>query len=64
MSNVEELINALQADKTADANNIFASVMHNKIGDAINDKKIALANQVYNGAVEQEVTDTDSNEDV
>ena len=63
MTGVEELINALHNDKTSDANKAFASAMNSKIADAIDDRKLSLANQVYNG-VEQEITDTNGDEDV
>lgn len=49
MNDIEDLINSLQNDKIADANNLFNQALGAKITDALNTKKVELANQVYNG---------------
>ena len=49
MNDIEDLINSLQNDKVADANNLFNQALGAKITDALNTKKVELANQVYNG---------------
>ena len=49
MNDIENLINSLQNDKIADANNLFNQALGAKITDALNTKKVELANQVYNG---------------
>jgi len=49
MNDIEDLVNSLQNDKIADANNLFNQALGAKITDALNTKKVELANQVYNG---------------
>lgn len=58
MSDTNDLINALANNKTAEANNIFNDLMGAKISDALDARKIEIADNVYNG-VEQEVVDAD-----
>ena len=60
MSNTSfDLIDALANSKTSDANNVFNSIMQDKITSALDAEKINLANQVYNGvetSIEQEIS--------
>ena len=44
-----DLINALDAEKTSVANNVFNNLMQSKLSTAIDAKKIEVANDVYNG---------------
>lgn len=62
MSDVETFINSLQSGKVADSNDAFKDIMSSKLETALNDKKVEIANDVYNGAmdnIEQETADVD-----
>lgn len=62
MSDVETFINSLQSGKVADSNDVFKDIMSSKLETALNDKKVEIANDVYNGAmdnIEQETADVD-----
>lgn len=61
MAETSDLINALAASKTADANNIFNAIMQDKITAALDARKIQIANDVYNGVetLQQEPVDAD-----
>lgn len=62
MSDIETFINTLQSGKVADSNDAFKNIMASKLEAALNDKKVEIANNVYNGAMdnlEQETADVD-----
>lgn len=60
MSDTNDLITALANNKTAEANNVFNDLMSAKISDALDARKIEIADDVYNGVnVEQEIVDAD-----
>lgn len=66
MSDVETFINSLQSGKVADSNDVFKDIMSSKLETALNDKKVEIANDVYNGAmdnIEQETADVDIQSD-
>jgi hypothetical protein len=58
MSDTNDLITALANNKTAEANNVFNDLMSAKISDALDARKIEIADDVFNG-VEQEIVDAD-----
>jgi hypothetical protein len=58
MSDTNDLITALANNKTAEANNVFSDLMSAKISDALDARKIEIADDVFNG-VEQEIVDAD-----
>ena len=62
MVETSDLIDALAASKTADANNTFNSLMQDKISAALDARKIEVANSVYNGIeteIQQEPADAE-----
>jgi hypothetical protein len=66
MSDVETFINNLQTGKVANSNNAFKDIMASKVEAALNHRKIEIANNVYNGAmdnIEQETADVDIQSD-
>lgn len=54
MTTVNDLIDALGNGKTAAANTVFADLMSSKINAALDTKRISMANQVYNGAMNKQ----------
>jgi len=72
MTETIDLINALANGKTSDANNTFNDLMASKLNAAIDAKKIEIANDTYNGAINNleqeignnEVQGTETNTDV
>lgn len=52
MSDIENFINALNTNKTSDANDMFASLMSSKISAALDARKVEIANSVYNGVAD------------
>jgi hypothetical protein len=72
MTETIDLINALASGKTSDANNTFNDLMASKLNAAIDAKKIEIANDTYNGAINNleqeignnEVQGTETNTDV
>jgi|TARA_B110000977_G_scaffold199114_1_gene285553 hypothetical protein len=62
MSNVNELINALNSDSNNEANNAFAALMQDKINGAMDDRKIAIAQGMTGTSVETE--DEELNDEV
>lgn len=59
MTDVSELINALDAGSNNDANNAFSALMQNKINTAMDDRKIAIAQGMSGTAVEVEDVEID-----
>ena len=72
MTETIDLINAIASGKTSDANNTFNDLMSSKLNAAIDAKKIEIANDTYNGAINNleqeignnEVQGTETNTDV
>jgi hypothetical protein len=72
MTETIDLINALASGKTSDANNTFNDLMASKLNAAIDAKKIEIANDTYNGAINNleqeignnEVQGTETNSDI
>ena len=59
MTDVSELINALDPGSNNDANNAFSTLMQNKINTAMDDRKIAIAQGMSGTAVEVEDVEID-----
>lgn len=59
MTDVSELINALDTGSNNDANNVFSTLMQNKINTAMDDRKIAIAQGMSGTAVEVEDVEID-----
>lgn len=59
MTDVSELINALNAGNNNDANNAFGALMQDKINTAMDDRKIAIAQGMSGTAVEVEDVEID-----
>ena len=59
MTDVSELINALNAGNNNDANNTFSSLMQDKINTAMDDRKIAIAQGMSGTTVEVEDVEID-----
>ena len=59
MTNVSDLINALNGDSKNDANNAFTSLMQDKINTAMDDRKIAIAQGMTGTAPELEEVELD-----
>ena len=57
MITINNLIDALGNGKTATANTVFADLMSAKISAALDAKKVNMANQVYNGAMNKQETE-------
>jgi len=57
MTTINNLIDALGNGKTAMANTVFADLMSAKISAALDAKKVNMANQVYNGAMNKQETE-------
>ena len=54
MTNVSDLINALDGDSKNDANNMFSALMQDKMNAAMDDRKIAVAQGMTGTTVEEE----------
>jgi|SaaInlLV_10m_DNA_1039704.scaffolds.fasta_scaffold34839_2 hypothetical protein len=59
MTDVSELINALDAGNNNDANNTFSALMQGKINTAMDDRKIAIAQGMSGTKVEVEDVEID-----
>ncbi len=59
MTDVSELINALNAGNNNEANNTFSALMQDKINTAMDDRKIAIAQGMSGTEVEVEDVDID-----
>ena len=59
MTDVSELINALNAGNNNDANNAFGALMQDKINTAMDDRKIAIAQGMSGTEVEVEDVEID-----
>ncbi len=46
---IEDLVQAAMNQDYTSANEIFNDMMSNKVSDALDQEKIAIANQLYNG---------------
>lgn len=62
MSDIEHLINSIADQNFADAGPTFSELLSQKMGDALEQQKVAMADQVFNG-VEQSDDDI-SDEDL
>lgn len=62
---VEDLINALGSGNKADANDVFSTLMGNKINDAMDDKRAEIANS-FSGVAEApvEIEDEQVDDDI
>ena len=60
---IEDLINNVADQDFSKAGPTFAEIMQTKMGDALEQEKIAVANQVFNGASEED-EDEDDIEDI
>ena len=54
MTDVSDLINALNGDSKNDANNMFSALMQDKMNAAMDDRKIAVAQGMTGTTVEEE----------
>ena len=59
MTDVSELINALDAGNNNDANNTFSALMQGKINTAMDDRKIAIAQGMSGTEIEVEDAEID-----
>jgi len=59
MTEVSDLINALDGNSKNDANNAFATLMQNKINTAMDDRKISIAQGMTGTAPELEEVELD-----
>lgn len=59
---VQDLIQAALDQNYNHANEIFGNLMGEKMSDALEQEKIAVANQIYNNAEPEEFTDEDAEE--
>ena len=59
MTNVNDLINALNGDSNNDANNAFSALMQDKINTAMDDRKIAIAQGMTGTTPELEEVELD-----
>ena len=59
MSTIEDLVQASLNQDYNHANEIFGDLMGSKISDALEQEKISLANQVYNGVEPEEEEDSE-----
>ena len=62
MTDVSELINALDAGNNNDANNTFSALMQGKINTAMDDRKIAIAQGM--SGTEVEVDDVEIDDEI
>ena len=56
---VEDLVQAAMSQDYTAASDIFSNIMGEKMSDALDQQKIALANQIYNGEEPEEELDID-----
>ena len=56
---IEDLINNVTNQDFAKAGPTFAEIMQTKMGDALEQEKIAVADQIFNGASEEEEDEED-----
>lgn len=54
---VEDLVQAAMSQDYTAASDIFSNIMGEKMSDALDQQKIALANQIYNGVEPEEEID-------
>lgn len=59
MTDVSDLINALNGDSKNDANNMFSTLMQDKMNAAMDDRKIAVAQGMTGTTVEEEEVELD-----
>ena len=50
----ENFIDSIVSGNSSDANNAFKDMINTKISDALDSRKIELANAVYNGVIDQQ----------
>jgi len=60
---VEDLVQAAMSQDYTAASDIFSNIMGEKMSDALDQQKIALANQIYNGEEPEEELDIDDTAD-
>ena len=53
MSRIEDLINSLDSGNVSNSNRVFNGILSDRISTALYNKKIELANNVYNGTTLQ-----------
>lgn len=52
-SNLINLIDALRTDKSGDAQSAFERAMTEKVNAALDERKVAVATNIYNTAIEK-----------
>lgn len=59
LSPTENLVNALEVGNFTSAEDLFNTLMHDKVQDALDAEKVSVAGQIFNGveAEDLEVTD-------
>ena len=62
-TNIEELIDAIAAKNYNQAKNHFDSILGDKLNDALEQEKIAVADKIFNDASEEEDFDLDDDEE-
>lgn len=63
MSEIESLINNIVDQDFASAGPTFADILNNKLDDALEQEKVAMADQTFNG-VEPDDEEIDDEEDI
>jgi len=59
-----DLIDAIAAGSYTDAEDAFANVMNQKVGDAIDDMQVAVAKSMFQTEEEVEIVDADAEVEV
>jgi hypothetical protein len=52
---VEDLLQAINSEKALDASKIFSDLMSSRVDGALEQEKIRIANQLYNGVEEEDI---------
>lgn len=64
MSNINDLISALSGQDMVQANNVFGSLMQDKINDALDDRKVQIAQSMMGINPDEEFEDEEEYEEV
>ena len=59
LSPTENLVAALEVGNFTSAEDLFNTLMHGKVQDALDAEKINVANQIFNGVEEEDLEVTD-----
>jgi len=59
LSPTENLVNALEVGNFTSAEDLFNTLMHTKVQDALDAEKVSVADQIFNGVEEEDLEVTD-----